>query len=85
MPYDPENVESFAIGGKFTLLDRRLRLNIAAFRAAYAGMQLPLDRQHRPFERAQRSMADAERCIVRQRSASIFNSHITNKILFNNL
>lgn len=41
VPYDPENVESFEIGGKFTLLDRRLRLNIAAFRAEYEGMQLP--------------------------------------------
>ncbi|MEO7773390.1 MAG: TonB-dependent receptor [Steroidobacteraceae bacterium] len=39
--YDPENVESIEIGGKITLLDRRVRLNVAAFRAEYTGMQLP--------------------------------------------
>lgn len=41
VPYDPESVESYEVGGKFTLLDRRVRLNIAAFRAKYEGMQLP--------------------------------------------
>jgi iron complex outermembrane receptor protein len=39
--YNPENVESYEIGGKFTLFDRRVRLNLAAFRADYSDMQLP--------------------------------------------
>lgn len=39
--YDPENVESIEIGGKIMLFDRRVRLNVAAFRAEYTGMQLP--------------------------------------------
>jgi len=41
VPYDPENVESYEVGGKFTMLDKRLRLNVALFRAEYSGMQLP--------------------------------------------
>jgi iron complex outermembrane receptor protein len=41
VPYDPENVESYEIGGKATLLDKRLRVNVAVFRAEYSGMQLP--------------------------------------------
>lgn len=41
VPYDPEYVESYEIGGKITLLDQRLRMNIALFRAEYSGMQLP--------------------------------------------
>jgi len=41
VPYDPENVESYEIGGKVTLLDRRLRMNLAVFRAEYSDMQLP--------------------------------------------
>jgi iron complex outermembrane recepter protein len=41
VPYDPENVESYEIGGKITLLDQRLRFNLAVFRAEYSGMQLP--------------------------------------------
>jgi iron complex outermembrane recepter protein len=41
VPYNPENVDSYEIGGKFTLFDRRLRVNLAAFRAEYSDMQLP--------------------------------------------
>ncbi len=41
VPYGPEDVESYEIGGKITLLDQRLRLNVALFRAEYSGMQLP--------------------------------------------
>lgn len=41
VPYDPENVESYEAGGKFTMFDRRVRLNLAVFRAEYSGMQLP--------------------------------------------
>ncbi|MEP7311563.1 MAG: TonB-dependent receptor [Pseudomonadota bacterium] len=41
VPYAPENVESYEIGGKITLFDRRVRLNVAAFRAEYTDMQLP--------------------------------------------
>jgi len=39
--YNPETVESYEFGSKVTLLDRRLRLNLAVFRAEYADMQLP--------------------------------------------
>jgi len=41
VPYQPENVKSYEIGGKITTLDQRLRLNVALFRAEYSGMQLP--------------------------------------------
>ena len=41
VPYDPEYVDSYEVGGKFTLFDQRARLNLALFRAEYSGMQLP--------------------------------------------
>jgi len=41
VPYDPESVKSYEVGGKVTTLDKRLRLNLAVFRAEYTGMQLP--------------------------------------------
>ncbi|HVY82957.1 MAG TPA: TonB-dependent receptor [Steroidobacteraceae bacterium] len=41
VPYDPENVKSYEAGGKVTTLGGRLRVNLAVFRAEYAGMQLP--------------------------------------------
>lgn len=40
--YDAEQVKSYEVGGKFMLLDRRLRLNVAAFRADYEGIHLPV-------------------------------------------
>jgi len=39
--YNPENVKSYEIGGKFTTFEQRLRLNLALFQANYTGMQLP--------------------------------------------
>jgi iron complex outermembrane receptor protein len=41
VPYDPEKVDSYEVGVKFQTADRRLRVNAAAFRAEYSGMQLP--------------------------------------------
>jgi iron complex outermembrane receptor protein len=41
VPYNPENVESSEAGLKLTMLDRRLRVNAAAFQAKYSDMQLP--------------------------------------------
>lgn len=41
-PYNPENVESYEAGIKWTTWDRRLRLNAAAYRAEYDGLQLPV-------------------------------------------
>lgn len=38
-PYAPETVWSYELGGKFDLFDRRLRLNLAAFYAAYQALQ----------------------------------------------
>ena len=38
-PYDPETVWSYEIGSKLDLFDRRLRLNAAAFYAAYSDLQ----------------------------------------------
>jgi iron complex outermembrane receptor protein len=38
-PYKPETVDSYEIGGKFDLLDRRLQLNLAAFYSDYSGLQ----------------------------------------------
>lgn len=39
-PYDAETVESFEVGVKSELLDRRLRLNVAAFTNEYTDMQV---------------------------------------------
>ncbi|WP_417318907.1 TonB-dependent receptor [Emcibacter sp.] len=41
-PYDPEQVDSYEVGVKSTLLDRSLRLNIAAFYNDYKNMQVEL-------------------------------------------
>src|SRR5690606_22608650 len=41
-PYDPEDVTSYEIGLKYMTLDNKFRLNLAAFRAEYDGMQLPV-------------------------------------------
>jgi iron complex outermembrane receptor protein len=38
-PYQPETVDSYEIGGKFDLLDRRVQLNLAAFYSDYSGLQ----------------------------------------------
>lgn len=40
-PYDPEDVASYEIGFKYTTADDRFRINMAAFRAEYDGMQFP--------------------------------------------
>lgn len=41
-PYNPETVNSYEIGAKFTAPNDRVRLNVAAYRAVYGGMQLPV-------------------------------------------
>jgi iron complex outermembrane receptor protein len=38
--YDPETVDSFELGGKFEFLDRRARLNLAAFSMRYKDLQV---------------------------------------------
>ncbi|MDR2857002.1 MAG: TonB-dependent receptor [Novosphingobium sp.] len=39
-PYDPEHIDTFEVGIKADLLDRRLRANLAAFYTNYRDMQL---------------------------------------------
>jgi len=41
-PYDPEKVDTFEVGIKADLLDRRLRTNLAAFYTSYRNMQVAL-------------------------------------------
>lgn len=41
-PYDPENVESYEAGIKWTTWGKRARLNAAVYRAEYDGLQLPV-------------------------------------------
>ncbi|WP_129778464.1 TonB-dependent receptor [Peristeroidobacter soli] len=41
-PYNPEEVDSYEVGIKYTTPDRTMRFNLAAFRAEYDGMQLPV-------------------------------------------
>ncbi len=38
-PYDPETVDSYEIGAKLDLLDRKLQFNIAAFASKYSDLQ----------------------------------------------
>ncbi len=38
-PFQPETVDSYEIGGKFDLLDRKLQVNLAAFMSDYKNMQ----------------------------------------------
>lgn len=40
VPFDPEVADSYEVGTKFTLLDRRLRLNLAAFRVDKKDLQV---------------------------------------------
>lgn len=40
LPYDPETVETFEVGVKTEWLDRRLRVNLAAFTSDYQALQL---------------------------------------------
>jgi iron complex outermembrane receptor protein len=40
-PYDPEDVTSYEVGLKYTTPDDRFRINLAAYRAEYDGMQFP--------------------------------------------
>lgn len=40
LPFDPEKVDSYEIGAKAQLLDRRLTFNLAAFRSDYTDIQL---------------------------------------------
>jgi len=42
LPFRPETLSSYEIGFKSDLLDRRIRLNVAAFQADYKGIQLTL-------------------------------------------
>jgi iron complex outermembrane receptor protein len=42
LPFDPETLESFEAGLKSDFLDRRVRVNVAAFLSKYKGMQLNL-------------------------------------------
>jgi iron complex outermembrane recepter protein len=42
LPFNPETLESFEAGLKSDFLDRRVRLNLAAFLSKYKGMQLNL-------------------------------------------
>ncbi len=39
-PYNPETADSFEIGTKLDLFDRRVRLNIAGFHVKYEGLQI---------------------------------------------
>lgn len=41
-PYGPEKVDSYEVGVKFTTDDGMFRLNAAAYRAEYDGLQLPV-------------------------------------------
>jgi len=41
-PYDPEDVDSYEIGLKYTAPNNRFRINVSAFRAEYEGLQLPV-------------------------------------------
>ncbi|KAF1715237.1 hypothetical protein CSC74_14325 [Pseudoxanthomonas yeongjuensis] len=41
-PYDPESVDSYEVGMKYTAPNNRFRLNVAAYRAEYDGLQLPV-------------------------------------------
>lgn len=38
--YDPESVDSYELGAKFELFDRRARLNLAAFKMRYKNLQV---------------------------------------------
>ncbi|MFN6934091.1 MAG: TonB-dependent receptor, partial [Tsuneonella sp.] len=38
--YDPESVDSYELGAKFDLFDRRARLNLAAFKMRYKNLQV---------------------------------------------
>ncbi len=40
-PYDPEDVTSYEVGLKYQSPDRTFRVNVAAYRAEYDGMQFP--------------------------------------------
>ncbi len=42
VPFNPENVTSYEVGVKTDLLDRRVRLNLAAFHSDYRNIQLTL-------------------------------------------
>lgn len=42
VPYGAEDVKSYEAGLKFTTSDHHFRVNIAAYRADYAGLQLPV-------------------------------------------
>src|SRR5205814_10334684 len=42
VPYGSEDVKSYEAGLKFTTSDHRFRLNVAVYRADYAGLQLPV-------------------------------------------
>lgn len=46
--YDPETVDSYEVGGKFTLADGRLRINPAAFIADYKNVQQDIIRAATP-------------------------------------
>ena len=41
-PYDPENVDSYEIGLKYTAPNDRFRVNVSAYQAEYDGLQLPV-------------------------------------------
>lgn len=41
-PYNPEDVDSYEVGFKYTTPDKRFRFNVAAYRAEYDGLQLPV-------------------------------------------
>lgn len=40
VPYDPEFVTNYEVGGKFSILDRRLQANVAAFIMKYEDLQV---------------------------------------------
>jgi iron complex outermembrane receptor protein len=42
VPFNPETLDSYELGAKADLLDRRLRINVAAFLSKYKDMQLTL-------------------------------------------
>jgi iron complex outermembrane receptor protein len=41
-PYNPEKVDSYEVGFKYTTPDSRFRINTALYRAEYEGLQLPV-------------------------------------------
>ncbi len=57
--YVPDKVQNYEIGGKFALLDRRLQLNIAAYRIDWNNLQVTLFDQNISNQTFTTNLADA--------------------------